>query len=69
MVSALDYKETEHEWIGTIPSHWELKKIKFVFWNRNENNNPIKSENLISLTIDRGVIPHSENGGNKPNQI
>ena len=68
MVSALDLKEAEHEWIGTIPSNWELKKIKFVFWNRKENNNPIKSENLISLTIDKGVIPHSEKtgGGNKP---
>lgn len=68
MDSALDLKETKQEWIGNIPTHWDLKKIKFVFWNRNENNNPIKSENLISLTIEKGVIPHSEKtgGGNKP---
>jgi type I restriction enzyme S subunit len=62
--------DTEYEWIGTIPSHWTLKKIKFVFWDRKENNNPIKSENLISLTIEKGVIPHSEKtgGGNKPKE-
>ena len=70
MNSVLKMTNTEYEWIGTIPSHWTLKKIKFVFWDRKENNNPIKSENLISLTIEKGVIPHSEKtgGGNKPKE-
>ena len=70
MNSVLKMTDTEYEWIGTIPSHWTLKKIKFVFWDRKENNNPIKSENLISLTIEKGVIPHSEKtgGGNKPKE-
>ena len=70
MNSILKMTDTEYEWIGTIPSHWTLKKIKFVFWDRKENNNPKKSENLISLTIEKGVIPHSEKtgGGNKPKE-
>ena len=64
------FQDTQIDWIGNIPSDWELKKIKYVFWERKENNDPIKSENLISLTIERGVIPHSEKtgGGNKPKE-
>jgi type I restriction enzyme S subunit len=63
-------KDTQIDWIGKIPSHWDLKKIKYVFWERKENNNPIQTENLISLTIEKGVIPHSEKtgGGNKPKE-
>lgn len=70
MSSVSVLKDTEYEWIGSIPSHWELLKIKYVFWDRKENNNPIKTDNLISLTIDKGVIPHSEKtgGGNKPKE-
>ena len=70
MSSVLNMKDTEYEWIGSIPSHWKLKKIKYIFWDRKENNNPIKSDNLISLTIEKGVIPHSEKtgGGNKPKE-
>lgn len=70
MSSVSILKDTKYEWIGSIPSHWELIKIKYVFWDRKENNNPIKSDNLISLTIDKGVIPHSEKtgAGNKPKE-
>ncbi len=68
MVDHHNLRDTQISWIGQIPAHWELKKIKYVFWERKENNNPIQTENLISLTIERGVIPHSEKtgGGNKP---
>lgn len=70
MNSVVDVKETDLEWIGSIPKHWGLKKIKYIFWERKENNNPIQSDNLISLTIEKGVIPHSEKtgGGNKPKE-
>lgn len=68
MNSVPKMKDNNYEWIGSIPSNWNLKKIKYVLWDRKENNNPIKSENLISLTIEKGVIPHAEKtgGGNKP---
>ena len=70
MNSGVDVKETGLEWIGSIPEHWDLKKIKYIFWERKENNYPIQSDNLISLTIEKGVIPHSEKtgGGNKPKE-
>ncbi|MCM0028458.1 MAG: restriction endonuclease subunit S [Polynucleobacter sp.] len=70
MVDLQNLRDTQISWIGHIPAHWGLKKIKYVFWERKENNNPIQTENLISLTIERGVIPHSEKigGGNKPKE-
>lgn len=62
--------DTEIDWIGTIPSHWKTEKIRYIFWERKELNNPIQSETLISLTLDRGVILHSDkgSGGNKPKE-
>ena len=50
-----------------VPSDWNLRKIKYVFNERKETNDPVKTDLLISLTHDRGVIPHSEKGdiGNK----
>jgi type I restriction enzyme, S subunit len=64
------YKESGVEWTGSIPNRWSTKKIRYIFWERKEINNPIKSENLISLTLDKGVIPHSEkrSSGNKPKE-
>ena len=63
-------KKTQFDWIGEIPISWDLRKIKYVFMQRKEMNNPIKSKNLISLTMDKGVIPYSEKkgGGNKPKE-
>ena len=70
MIDQKKLKDTKIEWIGQVPSHWSLKKIKYVFWERKENNDPIQTDNLISLTIEKGVIPHSEKtgGGNKPKE-
>jgi len=53
--------------IENIPNDWEAKKIKYVFDERKEFNDPIKTDILISLTHKKGVIPHSEKGdvGNK----
>ena len=60
-------KETEVAWLNFIPKNWELKRLKNVLKERKENNNPIKTDNILSLTNDKGVIPYSEKGnrGNK----
>ena len=60
-------KETEVAWLNFIPENWECKRLKNVLKERKENNNPIKTENILSLTNDKGVIPYSEkeNRGNK----
>lgn len=60
-------KDSGIEWIGEIPEDWEVQNLKSILEERNEMNNPIKTESILSLTNDRGVIPYSEKGdiGNK----
>lgn len=64
---AREMKDSGVEWIGKIPREWEVKRLKNILLERKENNNPIKTKNILSLTNDRGVIPYSEKGntGNK----
>ena len=46
----VETKENNTKWLGKIPSTWELKKIKYILGNRTENNNPIRSKDILSLT-------------------
>lgn len=61
------YKETGIEWMGKVPEHWGVKSLKSILAERKEKNDPIKTKNILSLTMDKGVIPYSERdgGGNK----
>lgn len=65
-----EMKDTGIQWLGEIPSLWELKKIKYVLRERIEKNNPIRTSFILSLTAKQGVIPYSEKegGGNKPKE-
>lgn len=60
-------KESGIDWIGQIPENWDTKRLKKVLAERKEKNNPIKSESILSLSIERGIFPYSEKtgGGNK----
>lgn len=62
-----EMKDSGVEWIGEIPKDWEKKRLKAVLCERNVSNNPIKTDFILSLTNDRGVIPYTEKGesGNK----
>lgn len=62
-----EMKDSEIDWIGKIPKNWQIKRLKNVLYERKENNNPVKTNNILSLTNDRGVIPYYEKGkqGNK----
>lgn len=62
-----EMKDSGVEWIGKIPIDWEKKRLKAVLCERNVSNNPIKTDFILSLTNDRGVIPYTEKGesGNK----
>ena len=62
-----EMKESGIDWLTTIPKNWEIKRLKQILAERNEKNNPIKSTNLLSLSIERGVFPYSKKtgGGNK----
>lgn len=60
-------KDSGIEWIGEIPEEWKTERVKYILNERKEKNNPIKTENILSLTNEKGVIPYSEKGnhGNK----
>ncbi len=60
-------KDSGIAWIGKIPQEWEIRRIKYVLNHRDEINNPKKTDFILSLTNERGVIPYTEKGnvGNK----
>lgn len=63
------YKPFNQKWANQIPKHWESKRLKAVFAIRKERNNPIITDNILSLTAKQGVVPYAEKegtGGNKP---
>lgn len=64
----LSYTFINQRWVTQIPPHWAAKRLKAVFAMRKERNNPIVTDNILSLTAKQGVIPYSEKedvGGNK----
>jgi type I restriction enzyme S subunit len=62
-----EYKQTDSTWLGVIPSHWEDVPLGRVLVQRIEQNRPIKTREILSLSLRQGVIPYSEkkSGGNK----
>ena len=66
-ITTRQMKNSGIDWIGDIPEDWSVSRLKSVLVERNESNNPIKTDFILSLTNDRGVIPYSEKGdiGNK----
>ena len=53
-------KDSGIKWIGQIPEDWNLIKIKYVLKQRLENNCPIRTRDILSLTAKQGVVPLSE---------
>jgi len=49
------YKDTGIPWLGRIPAHWEIRRVKTLFNYRKELNNSGKETNILSLTL-RGVV-------------
>ena len=64
---AREMKDSGVEWIGTIPSNWGTDRLQWHLEEVNVSNNPVQTENILSLTIEAGVIPYEEKGnqGNK----
>lgn len=63
------YKPTGIPWLPEVPDGWEIRRIKVLFSQRKERNDPIRTTNILSLTAAQGVVPVSEKigaGGNKP---
>lgn len=49
------YKDSEIDWLGDIPEHWESKKMKYLFLDISRKNMP--NETLLSVTQNQGVVP------------
>jgi type I restriction enzyme, S subunit len=48
------YRATGLEWLGVIPSHWELKRKKYLFSERVQKGFP--DEPLLAATQSQGVV-------------
>ena len=56
------YKDSGIEWIGEIPQNWKLLRLQFCLDEIKQKNNPIQSEQVLSLVKDRGVMLYEEKG-------
>jgi type I restriction enzyme S subunit len=54
------YKPSSIAWLGEIPEHWEVESFKNILTERNEKNNPIRTKEILSLSIDKGVTLYAE---------
>jgi type I restriction enzyme S subunit len=52
------YKDSGVEWLGEVPEHWHVRRNLGVFDERKECNQP--EEELLSVTVSRGIIRQSE---------
>lgn len=52
-------KESGVAWIGRIPAHWEVKRIKYLFYEI-DNRTKTGKETLFSLRMYDGLVPHHE---------
>jgi type I restriction enzyme S subunit len=52
-------KPSSIEWLGDIPKHWEVSKLKFLF-KEIDDRTTSGTEVLLSLRMYRGLVPHEE---------
>ena len=57
---AVATKNSGIDWIGNIPEHWKIKPFKFVMTERNEKNIPVKTDERLALSIDKGITTYAE---------
>lgn len=53
------YKPGPVEWPGEIPAHWDVKKNKFL-WREKEDRSLSGGEQLLSVSQHSGVVPRAE---------
>jgi type I restriction enzyme S subunit len=52
-----EYKQSELPWLGEVPTHWQVLRIKTVL-REIDSRSEEGTETLLSLTRIRGLIPH-----------
>jgi len=66
-----EMKNSGIDWIDNIPTDWDIKKWKYLLTERNEKNEPIITDNILSLGTHYGLVPIAEKeykGGNRPKE-
>ena len=53
------YRETEEEWLGEIPNHWNVIRGKWLL-NCIDVRSTSGDEELLTVSSERGVIPRSD---------
>lgn len=53
------YKPSGILWIGEIPSHWEIRRNKYLFKEEDEKNNDLIFQ-LLTFSRKKGIIPFNE---------
>ena len=62
-----EMKDSGIEWIGEIPSHWEIHPVYNFFGERKAKNYALKEQNLLSLSYGRIIRKDiNTNGGLLP---
>ncbi|MCA4775624.1 restriction endonuclease subunit S [Empedobacter stercoris] len=54
------YKDSGYNWLGKIPINWSMESFKNILNERNEKNDPIKTDERLSLSIDKGVTSYND---------
>lgn len=54
-----EYKDSGEQWLGEIPSHWEVRKAKYL-WEETDARSETGSEQLLSVSQYDGVKPSEE---------
>lgn len=52
-----DYQDSGSEWLGRVPSHWKVQKLRTLIRRSNERNQPDLP--LLSVARERGVFVRS----------
>ena len=55
-------KDSGIQWIGSMPQNWDLMRLQFCLDEIKEKNDPIKSQQVLSLVKDKGVMLYEEKG-------
>jgi len=53
------YKDSGLPWLGEIPTHWTLKKAKFL-WREKDERSSTGEEQLLSVSQYLGVVPKAD---------
>ena len=60
----VEMKDSGVEWIGEIPSHWKVVRLKYLIEPR-EGRSKLGTEELLSVTIQDGVVRRRDYLGNE----